>query len=193
MPRCQPASPASPKGKYVKVSLDGKRQLKLKLRSKPGAHGEKFRGVEKTTAGNFQAFVHKKGMKVGVGTFDTEEAAATHRALEYANNLENVLTPGRKDKVDMDFDQKLTNALEVKSSPLSNSSPLVPGWLAQDVSGPLCWPAYGFKGRKPSLSKQAQAARATGTHKTLLQRHLEAHPQLARKDSTVQTLKFNMD
>ena len=77
MPRCQPASPASPKGKYVKVSLDGKRQLKLKLRSKPGAHGEKFRGVEKTTAGNFQAFVHKKGMKVGVRTFDTEEAAAT--------------------------------------------------------------------------------------------------------------------
>ena len=90
MPRCQPASPASPKGKYVKKSIDGKRQLKLKLRSKPGAHGERFQGVEKTTSGNFQAFVSKKGKKVGVGTYSTEEEAATQRALDYANNLENL-------------------------------------------------------------------------------------------------------
>ena len=133
MPRCQPASPASPKGKYMKVSLDGKRELKLKLRSKPGAHGEKFKGVEKTTAGNYQAFVSKKGKKVAVGTYSTEEEAATQRALDYANNLEN-LDFGREDKVDMDFDKKMADAPSVESSPLS-----IKGWVAQSDSGPLCW------------------------------------------------------
>ncbi len=93
----------------------------------------------------------------------------------------------------MDFDKKLINAPEVESSPLA-PLPLFPGWFAQDAAGgSLCWPAYGFKDRKPTLSQQAQASRASGTHKTLLQRHLEAHPQLARKDPMVQTLKFIMD
>ena len=134
MPRCQPASPASPKGKYVKKSIDGKRQLKLKLRSKPGAHGERFQGVEKTTSGNFQAFVSKKGKKVGVGTYSTEEEAATQRALDYANNLENV-DFGRKDEVDMDLDKKFADAPSAESSPLS-----IKGWVAENSSGPLCWP-----------------------------------------------------
>ena len=189
MPRCQPASPASPKGKYVKKSIDGKRQLKLKLRSKPGAHGERFQGVEKTTSGNFQAFVSKKGKKVGVGTYSTEEEAATQRALDYANNLENV-DFGRKDEVDMDLDKKFADAPSAESSPLS-----IKGWVAENSSGPLCWPAYGFLGRKPQLSQQAKDARASGAHKTLLQRHHEAHPHLTGKaataDPTAQKLKFN--
>ena len=187
MMSAKPSVPLSPKCMYVNVSVSKYGGLKLKLRSKPGANGAKFQGVEKTTAGNWQAFVCKKGKKIGVGTFDTEMAAATQRAVTLANGLEMVATPGRGDMVDLDFDKKMATALEVESSPLL---PLNPGWFAQDASGPLFWPAYGFKGRKPPLSQQAQAARASGTHKTLLQRHLEAHPQLSRKDPTVQTLKF---
>ena len=72
----------------------------------------------------------------------------------------------------MDFDSKMDNPpSSCESSPLPVLSP-----SQLNSAGPLCWPAYGFAGRLAPPGQQGQ--RRSGSHRTLLERHYAAHPQL---------------
>ena len=177
-----PPAPA-PMSQAIEHPVHG--TLRLALKRKPKPNRPKYQGVAKTSSGGYQAFVYKKATKVGVGTFKTEEEAAVQRAVTIALGLENIPTPGKNDVVDMDFDSKMDNAPSAESSPLQTFNPPA-------SSGPLFWPAYGFRGRKEGFkqSLDAQVVRRSGSHRTLLQRHYEAHPQLTPGSRTVQNLNF---